>query len=104
METRQLDMEVVTLDARKKEAPVVKESKPSSELISRTEQELSNMEEELQEYYCEAGKAILETAETEGRKINDLVDRIIDTKKKLLELRRETICPDCIARNDRSDF
>lgn len=71
------------MDAQKKTPPA------SSEQIDQMEQLLCSMEDELQECYCEIGKAILETAETEGKKINSLVDHIIDIRKRLSELYEE---------------
>lgn len=52
--------------------------------IYKIEQELVRMEMELNEFYCEAGKTILEKAEQQERKINNMVERIIETRRKLL--------------------
>lgn len=75
----------------------------SQDLVGRTEQELHALEDELYAKYCEVGKAVLETAEMEGEKINNLVDRIVETKKRLLELRREKICTACLTGNDQNN-
>lgn len=57
--------------------------------ITQTEQELSRLEAALYDCYCEAGRAILEVAEAEGRKVNALVDSIVDTRKRLDALRHD---------------
>lgn len=63
--------------------------------IAEAERELEKMEAALCSYYCDVGKAVLEAAELEGRKANRLVDRIIATRRKLVELRGDTECPRC---------
>lgn len=57
--------------------------------IRQAEEELKKMEEKLNLCYCEMGKAILETAETEGKKVNELVDRIVAAKRKLVDLEQK---------------
>ena len=76
----------------------------SQDEIGRMEQELSRMEMNLYDSYCEVGKAILETAETEGRKINDLVDQIVDARRRLVDAKEEKYCPECAEHNDRNSL
>jgi len=64
------------------------------------EKDLSKMECALYEQYCEIGKGILEMAEQENKKINFLVDRIIETHQKLAEAKNEKYCPECAEHND----
>ncbi len=68
--------------------------------INRMEQELIRMEMELNDYYCEAGKTILEKAEQEERKINNLVECIIETRRKLVNAKDEKFCPECEEHTD----
>lgn len=72
----------------------------SQEEIKRMEQELSKMEYDLYEQYYEVGKSILEKAEQENKRINDLVEQIIETRRKLSEAKQEKYCPKCAASND----
>jgi len=62
--------------------------------------DLSKMEHDLHERYCEIGKGILETAEQENKKVNHLVDQIIETHQKLSEVKKEKYCPECAQHND----
>lgn len=55
----------------------------TQEEIRQMEQELGRLEHDLYEQYCEVGKVILEKAERENRRINCLVDQIIETRRKL---------------------
>lgn len=71
----------------------------SSEL-TEAERELEKLEATLYDYYCDVGKAVLENAEAESRKINDLVDQIIEKRKKLVVMRQEIECPECGVYND----
>lgn len=89
------------MDPWKLEVEKLEKSKTAKDDISRMELELSRMESALYESYCEVGKTILETAETEGRRINEMVDRIIETKKKLAAIREEKECPVCGACNEK---
>lgn len=68
--------------------------------IRQIEQELSKMEYELYEQYYEVGKGLLEKAEQENRKINDLVDKIIATRRKIAKAKQEKYCPECTESND----
>jgi len=72
----------------------------TQEEISRMEKDLCKMEYALYEQYCEIGKGFLETAEQENKKINRLVDRIIETHQKLAEAKKEKCCPECAEHND----
>lgn len=64
-------------------------SKATQDDITRMELELHRMESALNEAYYEFGKVLLEIAETESRKINKMVDEIIETEKKLAAVRQE---------------
>lgn len=57
-------------------------------LIKKTEEDIQSMKNELQQYYCEVGRAVLEIAEAGNKKVNNLVDRIIEAEIKLRELRK----------------
>lgn len=76
----------------------------TQEQIRQMEQELSKMEYKLYEEYCEVGKVILEKAERENRKINCLVDQIIETRRKLAEAKQEKCCPECAGSNDHNSL
>ena len=72
--------------------------------IKQMEQELSRLEYELYEQYYEVGKGILEKAEQESRKINCLVDQIIEARRKLAEAQREKRCSQCAEANDHNSL
>lgn len=72
--------------------------------IYQLELELSQMESALYDSYYEAGKLLLETAEVESRKINGIVEEIIETKKKLAAIRQEKECPECSTSNEKDSF
>lgn len=78
-----------------------KNNRMSQDEINQMEQELVRMEIELNNFYCEAGKTILEKAEREERKINDLVEHIIETRRKLVDAKDEKYCPECEEHNER---
>lgn len=48
--------------------------------------QLDELQQELQERYCDLGKSLLELAEKEDKKIGALVDKIVETKRQLLGL------------------
>jgi hypothetical protein len=56
--------------------------------VQRLQHSLEEMESTLTDHYCTVGKQILEVAEREDREISDLVDQIIETKKKLSQLQK----------------
>lgn len=72
----------------------------TQEEIRHMEQEVSKMEYDLYEFYCDVGKGILEKAEQENRKINGMVDDIIEARLKLAKAKREKCCPACVQLND----
>ena len=72
--------------------------------IRELEKDLSKMEHELYEQYCEIGKVILEKAEMESKKVNSLVDQIIKTHQKLAAAKEERCCPECAEHNDQSSI
>lgn len=76
----------------------------TQEEISKMEKELSKMELNLCDSYCEVGKAVLETAEQESRKINNLVDEIVEMQQKLVALKGEKYCPACTEHNDQNSL
>jgi len=82
------------------EVKQLEEPKTNRDDAERVELELSRMEAALYDSYCEIGKVLLETAETEGRRINKLVDEIIETKMRLAAIRNEKDCPKCGACNE----
>ncbi|MDL2232821.1 hypothetical protein LJC63_04480 [Ruminococcaceae bacterium OttesenSCG-928-L11] len=51
--------------------------------ITSLRQKESRLEQELMDAYCELGKKLLEMAEMEGKKVNDLVDKLIAVQRKL---------------------
>ena len=48
--------------------------------------QLDELQQELQNRYCDLGKSLLELAEKEDREIGTLVDQIVKTKRQLLGL------------------
>lgn len=76
----------------------------TQEKILKIERELRKMEHNLYEKYCEVGKGILEKAEQESKNINSIVDQIIETRRKLVELKLEKNCPTCEAFNDHNSI
>lgn len=67
--------------------------------ITQLEGELNHLEADLQAHYCQIGKEILELAEKEQGQINNLVDQIINIKKKLAVIKNNIQCPWCMAYN-----
>jgi NADH pyrophosphatase NudC (nudix superfamily) len=67
--------------------------------VQRLEHNLNKMETALNEHYCNVGKQLLEMAEREDHEINNLVDKIIETKKQLYELNQTVQCPRCLLKN-----
>jgi septal ring factor EnvC (AmiA/AmiB activator) len=67
--------------------------------VQRLERDLNKMETTLNEHYCNIGKQLLEMAEQEDREINNLVDKIIEIKKKIYELGEAIQCPNCLLVN-----
>jgi septal ring factor EnvC (AmiA/AmiB activator) len=65
----------------------------------RLERNLNKMETTLNEHYCNIGKQLLEMVEQEDHEINELVDKIIETKKQLYELNQTVQCPSCLLMN-----
>ena len=66
------------MSSTSKAAPVVDQAD-----ISR---QLDELQQELQNRYCDLGKSLLELAEKEDREIGTLVDKIVKTKRLLLGL------------------
>lgn len=64
----------------------------SQDEIGELEKDLSKMEHELLEQYCEIGKSILEKVEMESKKVNALVDQIIETRQRLATAKEEKCC------------
>ncbi|MDO4326249.1 MAG: zinc ribbon domain-containing protein [bacterium] len=67
--------------------------------IQSLTQSLSEMETALTEHYCDIGKSLLEIAEKEDKEINQLADKIIETRKQLALLQKEIQCPECLTYN-----
>jgi hypothetical protein len=70
-----------------------------AENVQNLERDLNKMETILNEHYCNIGKQLLEMAEQEDQEINNLVDKIIDIKKRLYELEQTVQCPSCLLKN-----
>lgn len=68
--------------------------------IDRLTKQLEHMEQELLEKYCDVGKFVLEKIEKENREIDQLVDRVIEVKKKLVKVKGEIRCPYCYQYNE----
>jgi hypothetical protein len=75
----------------------------SKDEIKQMEQDLIRMEMELNDFYCEAGRIILEKAEQQERKINNLVDCIIETRRKLMNAKNEDYFHECEEHKDQSN-
>lgn len=67
--------------------------------ITQLEDKITHLETDLQAHYCQIGKEILELAENKQEEINNLVDRIIELKKKLAVIKKEIECPWCMTFN-----
>lgn len=75
------------------------EQKCHNHEIEELEQSLRRLECDLQAYYQEAGKNLLEVADQQQKEVNKLVDNIILTRKQLSIARHEIECDDCLAFN-----
>lgn len=67
--------------------------------VQRLTKSLGEMEAALNEHYCDVGKSLLEFAEKEDKEINQLVDQIIETRRKIAALQKRVQCPDCLTYN-----
>lgn len=67
--------------------------------IQRLTKSLGEMEAALNEHYCDVGKSLLELAEKEDKEINQLVDQIIETRRRIAALQKKIQCPDCLSHN-----
>jgi ribosomal protein L40E len=67
--------------------------------LNQLEGALAKKEHSLQALYCQLGKSVLELADGEKEKIDILVDDIIETRKKLVAIRQEIECPECMTYN-----
>ena len=76
----------------------------SQDEIREMEKDLSKMEHELLEQYCEVGKGILEKAEMENKRANSLVDQIIETRQRLATAKGERCCPECAEHNGQNSI
>lgn len=74
-------------------------SNDKTDEVLQLEKLLTTQEIELQARYCQLGKQLLALAEDEQRRIDLLVDGIIDTHKKLVLAKHEIECPDCTTFN-----
>jgi thymidine phosphorylase len=72
----------------------------SQQNVEQLEHTLREMESDLTERYCSIGKQVLEVAEREDKEINQLVDKIIEGKKKLSVLQETIQCPKCFSMNN----
>lgn len=62
----------------------------SGEEIRRLELEILEIEQTLSEQYREFGKMMLDLADREGRKINRLVDNLVEARVALREITGKT--------------
>lgn len=67
--------------------------------VQRLAKSLSEMEAALNEHYCDVGKSLLELAEKEDKEINQLVDQIIETRRRIAALQKKIQCPACLSYN-----
>lgn len=67
--------------------------------FQRLSASLCKMEAALNERYCDIGKSLLEFAEKEDKEINQLVDQIIETRRRIAALQKKIQCPDCLSYN-----
>lgn len=67
--------------------------------VQRLTKSLSEMEAALNEHYCNVGKSLLELAEKEDKEINQLVDQIIETRRRIAVLQKQLQCPSCLSYN-----
>lgn len=67
--------------------------------IQRLEEQITGLENQLQQRYCQMGKELLELADGELKAVNGLVDDIIHARRKLATARREIQCANCMAYN-----
>lgn len=68
--------------------------------IDRLTQQLDHMEQELLERYCDVGKYVLEKLEKENKEIDQLVDQVIEVKRKLVKVKGQIRCPNCYQYNE----
>lgn len=64
------------------------------ETIAVLEDERTELEQKLLRHYCTAGKRLLEEAAAEQKEINQLAERLIETRRKL-DLFCSVHCPFC---------
>jgi ribosomal protein L40E len=67
--------------------------------LLQLEEALARKEHRLQELYCQMGKSILEIADSEKKTIDALVDDIIETRKKIVAIKHDIQCQECMTYN-----
>lgn len=67
--------------------------------LPQLEEALAKKEHELQELYYQMGKRILEIADGEQKTIDTLVDDIIGIRKKIVAIKHDIQCWECMTYN-----
>jgi len=63
------------------------------------EEDITKLEEELTDKYYQLGKSIYELSDRKVAEINQLVDRLVETKIRLSNTKNSGICVYCMAEN-----
>ncbi|MDR2932475.1 MAG: hypothetical protein LBV27_05140 [Oscillospiraceae bacterium] len=63
------------------------------------EEDLLKLEKELENKYCQLGKNVYEAADHMVSEINDTVDRLVEAKIRLRDMREQNTCLSYLAAN-----
>ena len=79
------------------------EAKAESKQVFLLEDDLTVLEKELGDKYYQLGKYIYELSERRMDEIDRLVNRLVETKVKLSQLKRQCICAYCLGSNPKEN-
>lgn len=80
--------------------------KPDSEKAKQAElleEDIVKLEQEISDKYYQLGKSVYEIADREVDEINHLVDRMIEIKQQLSDVKNQSICVHYMAKNPKSN-
>lgn len=71
--------------------------------ILSLEEDITKLGEVLSAKYYQLGKRVYEITEHESKEINSLVDRLVEAKIKLSNMKNQCVCLNCMAQNPKEN-